>query len=215
MTRSAKGYDRLAPYYASLEHFVFGSALMRARTALLDDLPKLEHVLILGEGDGRFLQIFLQKQPACRVTCVEQSSQMVERARARLEPTQAERVTFLVQDALTFTPELHAYDAVITLFFLDCFTAEKLKTLIPNLLDALGPGGVWYYVDFQTPGRGWRRARGRMLLEAMHLFFRPTTGLEPSQLVNPKPLFRESGLVLKQQQTLNFGLLTAQLYERG
>ena len=215
MTRAAKGYNRLAPYYASLEYLVFGTALVQARTALLDDLPKLETALILGEGDGRFLHTFLQKQPDCRVTCVEQSDQMVRRARARLEPVQAERVTFLVQDALIFTPDSNAYDAVITLFFLDCFTEDKLRYLIPKLADGLRPGGVWYYVDFQVPERGWRRVRGWVMLEAMHTFFRLTTGLEPRQLADPKPLFRENGLVLKRQRNLNFGLLNAQLYKRS
>lgn len=213
MTPSAKGYNRLAPYYASLERLAFGSALARARTALLDDLPVLENVLILGEGDGRFLHTFLQKQPDCRVTCVEQSNQMVRRARGRLEPAQAERVTFLVQDALTFTPEASAYDAIITLFFLDCFTEETLSYLIPKLRNGLRLGGVWYYADFQVPERGWHRVRGRLLLEAMHLFFRLTTGLEPRQLADPRPLFRESSLVLKRRCDLNFDLLTAQLYE--
>ena len=214
MTPSVTGYDRLARFYAPLEHLVFGTALMRTRIALLDALPKLEHALILGEGDGRFLYTFLQKQPGCRVTCVEQSARMVERARGRLEPAQAERVTFLVQDALTFTPEAHKYDAVIALFFLDCFTEETLGHLIPKLLNGLRPGGVWYYADFQLPGRGWRRMRGKLLLNAMHLFFRLTTRLEPRQLADPKPLFRRVGLVLRRQRELDFGLLTAHLYER-
>ena len=215
MTPSAKGYDRLAPYYAALEHLVFGTSLMQARTALLDTLPELEQALILGEGDGRFLYAFLRKQPGCHVTCIEQSARMVGRARRRLEPAQAERVTFLVQDALTFTPYLNAYDAVITLFFLDCFTEAKLNHLIPKLSNGLKPKGIWYYADFQMPEQGWRGVRGRWLLRAMHLFFRLTTRLEPRQLADPKPFFRENGLVLTEQRDLNFELLTAQLYKHG
>ncbi|CAN5812736.1 hypothetical protein BH24DEI2_BH24DEI2_23540 [soil metagenome] len=41
---STKGYDRLAPYYRTVEHLVFGRQLMHARTALWDELPPLETV---------------------------------------------------------------------------------------------------------------------------------------------------------------------------
>ena len=48
--RSRRGYDRLAPLYEGLEYIAFGSALMRARTTLLETLPPLRKSAHIGRG---------------------------------------------------------------------------------------------------------------------------------------------------------------------
>lgn len=210
---SRTGYDRLAPYYAALEHLAFSTQLMRARTTLLDHLPPLEEVLILGEGDGRFLKALLERQLDSRVTVLEQSPRMIELARKKLTGIQEARVTFLAEDALTYTPEPCRYGGIVTAFFLDCFTEVELESLLPRLATGLGPGGLWYYVDFQVPSGGWRKARAQTYLTLMHAFFRWRTGLVSRTLVDPAPIFARLGLKLLEHKALNGDLLTARLYQ--
>lgn len=210
---SRTGYDRLAPYYAVLEHLAFGAQLMRARTALLDHLPPLEEVLILGEGDGRFLEALLERQSHSRVTVLEQSPRMIELARKKLTEMQEAKVTFLAEDALAFTPEPCRYSGIVTAFFLDCFAEAELGSLIPRLATGLGPGGLWYYVDFQVPSGGWRKARAQAYLRLMHIFFHWRTGLVSRDLVDPAPIFARLGLKLLEHKSLDGGLLTVRLYQ--
>ena len=66
--RSVDGYNRLSSFYRLLEFVAFGRALDRARVSLLSQLPELDSLLSLGDGDGRFLSKFLEEQPNCRVT---------------------------------------------------------------------------------------------------------------------------------------------------
>ncbi|CAN5880874.1 hypothetical protein BH24DEI2_BH24DEI2_25120 [soil metagenome] len=169
--------------------------------------------MILGEGDGRFLERFLEGQPDCSVTVLEQSSRMVELARARLTSKQRERVRFLLEDAVTFRLNSACYDLIVTAFFLDCFTAQGLAHLVPKLAASLKPGGWWYYADFSTPPQGWRRVRGNAYLTAMHAFFRWQTGLQTWRLADPEPLFRDY-LRLLERRDLNHGMLTCRLYRR-
>ena len=210
---SRTGYDRLAPYYAALEHLAFGTQLMRARTALLDYLPPLEEVLILGEGDGRFLKALLERQPDSRVTVLEQSPRMIELARKKLTEMQEAKVTFLAVDALNYTLEPYRYSGIVTAFFLNCFTEAELGSLMPRLATRLGPGGLWYYVDFQVPRGGWRKARAQAYLRLMHIFFRWRTGLVSRNLVDPAPIFTRLGLKLLEHKALSGDLLTARLYQ--
>ena len=59
--RSVQGYDRLARHYRLLESMMFGSGLQdcphgSARSAC----PTRARVLVLGDGDGRFLERMVQ-----------------------------------------------------------------------------------------------------------------------------------------------------------
>ena len=211
--RSRRGYDRLAPFYEGLEYIAFGSALMRARTSLLETLPPLEKVLVLGEGDGRFLKALLETQPRCQVTCVEQSPGMVQRAHARLAKSPSlERVNFTIQDASRFKPEKRSYDAIFTTFFLDCFTEAQLGEALPLWLKGLKRGGLWYYADFQQPNTGLTAIRAKMYLSIMHRFFRWQTGLQPRQLVATAPLFDSHGLSLGLERNSSQNLLSTKIY---
>ncbi len=215
---SVKGYDRLAPFYEHLELLVFGSQLMRARTALLDALPPVKNVLVLGEGDGRFLSALLARQPACSVAVLEQSPKMVELAHHRLTPQQRSRVTFFLGDAVSFAlgsagGDAARYDLVVTAFFLDCFDEDGLGVLVPRLAAALEAGGWWYYADFATPPAGWRRLRAEGYLAALHAFFRWQTGLQTWRLADPTPLFERYLKSVKRLEH-SHGLLTTRLYRR-
>ena len=211
--RSRRGYDRLAPVYEGLEQLAFGAALMRARTALLPRLPPLEKALVLGEGDGRFLKVLLEAQPRCKITCVEGSPGMVQRAHARLAKTATfSNINFSIQDARSFIPENRTYDAVFTTFFLDCFTETQLQELMPLWLKGLKRGGLWYYTDFQQPAEGLAALRAKTYLTTMHAFFRWQTALQPRQLVETQALFSEQGLNLCLERTGSYKLLTTRLY---
>ena len=81
-------FDFIAPHYRWLESIAFANTLQRARINFIDQIPAPLHVLIAGEGDGRFLREFMRKFPKALVDCVDASARMwTWRARAQLVAT--------------------------------------------------------------------------------------------------------------------------------
>lgn len=211
--RSRKGYDRLAGIYQALEFVMFRWHLQFARTALLDDLPDVQKALILGDGDGRFLEHFCRVQPSCDVTSVEQSGRMLEAQRRRLAKLKSPHETQFIQcDARSLIQEKYAFDLLVCNFFLDCFTEPELREWMPLWLDAVRPGGLFYFVDFHRPASGWRRFRADCYLGLMHRLFRWQTGLPNRGLVPLEELLSGLNLRLVIQKNMNHGLIQAKLY---
>ena len=206
------GFDKLARPYEALERLAFGLALSRSRTAFLGELTRARRVLILGEGDGRFLERLLRVNPVCLVDVVDSSPAMLFLARRRLNPPEAARVRFFVRDARALHfPPCH-YDLLVTLFFLDVFTESTLTRLVPELASSLRQGGFWYLADFRMPERGWKRLHAFLWLRLLYTFFQTLTRMEASRLADPVPLLRAQGLRLLRERRRRGGLLYTRLY---
>ncbi|TWT92977.1 class I SAM-dependent methyltransferase [Neorhodopirellula pilleata] len=194
---NVRGYDRLASFYQPIERCVFGDRLQQARTALLDQLPQWDRMLVLGDGDGRLLHAIVhsvtQSQPSSAsrtIVSLDQSSKMLDRQRERLAGHGTNvSIEFIQTDALEYQPPADSFDVIVTPFFLDCFNEAELRKAMRVWVAGLTVGGVWYHVDFVLPDRGWRRFRAKLLLHAMHLFFRVTTGLRNRTLVDVQAIF--------------------------
>lgn len=213
---SEKGYDRLAPWYKTLEHLAFGSLLMESRIALLEHLPQVQTALVLGEGDGRFLEAFLTCQPHCQVTCLEQSSQMITKAVSRLKRTGLDaQVQFFQGDFTSFQLQPHAFDVIITTFVLDLFEDNTLRHLIPKLARSLEPEGFWYYADFHVPETGYATYRARLWLTLLYAFFRWQTNLQTCKLLDPEPFLEANGFTLLAEVYLSRDLLVTRLYRQN
>ena len=74
-----RGYDRLAKVYWFLEWALFRGDLQRARTCLLEMLPECKRMLILGDGDGRYLREFVRAQGAANVISVDISQEQLNK----------------------------------------------------------------------------------------------------------------------------------------
>ena len=203
--------DSLAGVYRTLEYLAFGRALERCRFSLLDAASTAQRILILGEGDGRFLARLLAHNPEARVDVVEASARMLALARARVLPRDSPRVRFFQQDALRGLPPI-TYDAIITNFFLDCFTAEEARQFIPAAVQLLDRQGCWLVGDFHLPDAGLRRWHAQVWLAAMYSFFAVTTGLRARQIPDYPLDLSRAGLVRQEQRFWRWGLLTAERY---
>ena len=214
------GFGRLAGIYEGLEHLAYGRLLMRSRLALLDGLAHAEHVLILGEGDGRFLVKLLQINPHGSVTVLDSSAGMLGRAEARVRkklPKSRSRVAFKHADALTETFSPNTYDALVTCFFLDVFPAELLERLVPKLGQALTPGGHWLLADFAAPHtleQPLPRFYSQIMVPPMYAFFRAQTVLPARTLIPPQLFLRAAGLRLEHTRAFRGGFVYAQTWRK-
>lgn len=206
--------DRLAHWYRALEHAAFGRALQRRRTAFLDRMSTARHVLVLGDGDGRFLAAFLRANRFAEVDSVDNSAAMLALARGRLDPADAARVRFHHADACRWQPPPISYDLIVTHFFLDCFTDAALRPLVTRLAAFAAPGARWIVSEFNQPARGLAAWHARAWITGLYAFFRVAAGLRVRRLPDHAAALGAVGFRLERETLARFGLLTSQLWRR-
>ena len=209
-------FDRLAPFYRSMERFFAGQLLHRCRIAFLDKIPAPKKVLLIGEGHGRSLVEFCRRFPTARITCVDASAGMLRQARGQLarHRLKSENIRFIRADALGWTPEGGPFDLIVTHFFLDCFRPDQLEQLIPRLAAAATPDAAWLIADFRIADRGWKRLRSRLILWSLYLFFRFATRLPARRLTPPAPLLKRAGFGLQRRVEFDCQLLHSDWWVR-
>ncbi len=190
---SRTGFCRLAAVYSTLERLAFGPRLEQARFCHLDYLRDCRDILLLGEGDGRCLARLAQMAPNARLHMVDSSPGMLQRAVTRLDELTQRRVTFIPADVTSWQPPAQAYDAVVTVFFLDCLVEEQVRSLVNKLQPALRPGARWVWADFVLPSQSIKRLRARFWLRIIYGFFNYAAGLQARALPPTEEILATAG----------------------
>lgn len=217
--------DPIARGYRWLEYIGFGRELERRRNAFLGEISDARKILVLGEGDGRFLVRLVEETtherptkglPGVEIHYIDLSWRMLELARKRLEAAghAGDGITFEQANALAVALPRAAYDLIVTHFFLDCFHEADAAKLVQNVADAALPHARWLISEFRQPGGGWRAVWAWLWLRVLYLFFRVTTGLRTSRLIDHHPLLTRAGFRLSRAETARFGLLVSELWAR-
>jgi SAM-dependent methyltransferase len=198
--------DWIAPHYWWIEMLGMGRTLERRRSWFLPRLKNVRRALVLGDGDGRFLRELLRENPVVHADYVDLSDPMLELARHKAG---VDRVVYRRADAraLEFAPG--EYDLIATHFFFDCFNQHELETLISRIASAAAPGARWVVSEFRTAS-----IPARLLVRALYLFFRITTGLRTQSLVDHRPILRAQGFRLIDASQSRGGLVVSELWER-
>ena len=205
-------FDRIAPHYRWLEAVTFGTALQKARTRWIEEISAPKTVLIVGEGNGRFLRKCLRVHRNAAVDCVDTSARMLERARRYVDEG-ANRVRFFQEDILSWTPP-GSYDLLVTNFFLDCFGPGELKLIVRKLAQAATPGAYLLLADFSVPETFLARVHAKIWLAAMYWFFRAAAGIRATRLVDPTTELEANGFVRLTRSHWRLGLVKSDLWQR-
>lgn len=213
MSRSVN-FDLLAGPYRFFEFLAFGRDLERTRFCLLDQLADRRSILVMGEGDGRCVERLSRLAPQAHIHCVDFSAAMLRKAEARIDDRDRARITFEQADALTWKFPERQFDAVVTLFFLDCFEQAQAAQIVPRLAGTLKPGARWLFADFVLPAHGLARLRARAWLRVLYGFFRLGTGLRTRHLPASERLIEAQGFRMEATRTFQFGLLRSTLFSQ-
>ena len=205
---------RIAGIYQRLEYAAFGSALEHARFAFLSSASGARRILILGEGDGRFLARLLASNPYCRVTIVEMSDRMIDVALRRLPVDQRSRVEFHRLDAAADALPDGPFDLAVSHFFFDILSCRDAGAVIPKVSSLLEPGAAWLISEFQVPNTGFQRLHARLWLRAMYVFFSITTALRVSGLPPYRKMLEACGFTEIEHSESRFGLIRSQRWRR-
>ena len=212
MDGMTQGFDRVAGVYRWLEYAAFGKALERARVAFVDRLSHCENILILGDGDGRFLKTLVPAAPAARIRSVDASARMLLVAAQPLRAADRARVTFEQADALDLDLGTSTYDAVVTLFFLDCFSHDQVDALVSRVSRHMRPDALWLFADFAIPPRGLARWSARVVVGGLYWFFRWQTGLVARELPASERSLKRAGWWCVDEVESHGGLVRSTAY---
>lgn len=169
--------------------------MRRRREAFLFELGDPKRVLALGDGDGRFLQMFAALYPRTRIDAVDVSAKMVALAKARVPPA-----TFHVADAREFAYE-GEYDLAVAHFFFDCFDDRELEALLGRIRTK-----QWLVSEFRNTGWSWPVLRG------LYFFFRLTTGLRVRSLPDHRRALSRLGYRMEKEQAALGGLVGSEFW---
>ncbi|MES2706654.1 MAG: class I SAM-dependent methyltransferase [Verrucomicrobiota bacterium] len=218
-------FDAVAPHYHWLEFLFAGSTLQRCRTAWLDEVAGCRSVLIIGEGDGRFLAECAARLPEAWILCVDGSARMLAEAGKRHESlsggvhgenTAKAGVTFQCAVLPGWQPPAAQFDLIVTHFFLDCFGPEDLAKVVTSLAKAAKPDALWLLADFRVPEKPFpARLRARAVIAAAYAFFRIVAGLKVKKLTDPFPLLDAQGFHQEKWRAWSWGMLHSGLWRRG
>jgi SAM-dependent methyltransferase len=187
--------DSIARWYRWLEYAAFGSALRKRREAFLFELGDPQKVLVLGDGDGRFLQLFTALYPNARVDAVDVSARMIELAKARVPSA-----TFHLADAREFAFE-QSYDLAVAHFFFDCFETAELHALLSRIR-----ANTWLVSEFRNTRWSWS------IIRVLYFFFRLTSGLTVRALPEHRSVLTQLGYKIEKEQSALGGLVISELW---
>jgi len=200
-----------------MEFILAGEKLQRCRTAFLDRIASHKNILVLGEGNGRFLSELLFANRTARITCVDSSAKMLCCAATRLahQNISTNRIEFTHRDILDWTLPNQQFDAIVSHFFLDCFTSNQLESIISRIATATRPEGIWLISDFHEPSRGFAKWRARAILWLMYRFFRSITKIPARYLIAPDAPLQRNGFQLRERKFAEWDLLHSDLWQRA
>ena len=217
MTVSLKTFGRLTRLYQLLEFIAFGNSLAKARMAFIQKLKTSQKILILGEGDGRFLLKLRKQNPTAHIDCIDLSEKMLTKAKERLKShneRNLENLHFRQVDIRDVSLPEDTYDTIVTLFFLDCFNQNSSEKIISKIVQSLRPGGYWYWADFRQPSKGWKALRARIWLAVLYHFFRWQTNIEATHIVPTETILKQNQLTPLKSITRQAGLIRSTLFQK-
>lgn len=188
--------------------------MQRARCAHMDTFLAAESILLLGEGDGRFLEALLAAGCRTKIVCVDASPKMLDLAGQRAAE-RGIRVRFLNGDVSNLRlPKGFRPDVVGAHFFLDCFGEQELLDIAANIARWSAPGAKVIVTDFRVPDGGWIwRFRGRLLIFWMLFFFRIFAGISARRLPDIHNLLIDRGWNCREKAIFDHGLICSWILE--
>jgi SAM-dependent methyltransferase len=192
-----------------MERVVFGSALSRSRRLFAPRIAEGSNILLIGEGNGRFLLEMMKQTSSSTFTVVDSSARMLELAARRVATIdRCPRIKWIHADIFEWESPVVRYDRVVTHFFLDLFPPDRIRRIGEKISCLAMEDTLWIDVDFDSERL---RLRQKLLMWAQYRFFRITAGIEAPRLFDPLPRLRQAGWDIVERRTLESGCIAAHL----
>ena len=205
-------FDSVAAIYPLLEWLSYGNELARARRAFFEQVVSARNILLVGEGNGRFLQECLLHAPQSSITVVDLSSRMLASARRSASRSAASAGLKLIHaDFLSWRGRPGTFDLIVTHFFLDLFSPLNQRRVIENIGLSAAPSACWIDVDYRCPRA---RRRDRIIDWLQYRFDNAFCGVEADRHHDPSAAIGAAGWHVQGEQLFSAGNVAARLHGR-
>lgn len=209
-SQTAAQFDLVASIYPALERLVFGMRLDDARQAFFGQILEADRVLLVGEGNGRFLKSLIARKRVGSVCVVEKSKVMIRLAKNRAGASREIGLEFIEADFRGYQPG-QEFDCAVTHFFLDLFNPPSQLAIIEKMAEFVANGGTWVNVDF-VPAH---TLRGGMLMSLQYAFFRVVSRIESKRCFDESEAAAAAGWAIAEAISYLGGLVVAKRYRKG
>jgi ubiquinone/menaquinone biosynthesis C-methylase UbiE len=205
-------FDLVASLYPLLEQMVFGSKLSRARGSFIAQVTEGSRILLIGEGNGRFLFEVAKQTSSASITVIDASAQMLAAASRRIATIdRCWRIELIHADVFEWRSAAEGYDRIVTHFVLDLYPPDRIRQLIEKISQLAMEDCLWINVDFNSENRSLAQ---KFLLWAQYRFFRIFAGIEAPRLFDTRPWIRKAKWEIVEKRLLDSGLISACLLSR-
>jgi ubiquinone/menaquinone biosynthesis C-methylase UbiE len=207
----ARTFDPVAPLYPALEWLAFGKSLDKARGAFLPVIVTAERLLLVGEGNGRFLATCLREKVNGSITVVDSSRKMLASAEKRAA-TIAHQTTlrFIHRDIRGLSGQQGKFDVIVTHFFLDLFRPESQRAIVSEITQLADSSAFWVDVDYRPK---LRTAFQRTVDWLQYRFDRCFSGIEADRHYDPMDCIKLGWVTVEELEFVN-GAVQAHLYQK-
>ncbi|HEX4169352.1 MAG TPA: class I SAM-dependent methyltransferase [Bryobacteraceae bacterium] len=193
--------------------------MQRHRDHFLCAAQKAHSALVLGDGDGRFLERLITLNSSVVVDSIEASHKMAVLARRRIDHRLANsdslRVRILEGDARRIDFPMKSYDLIATHFFLDCFNESELVQLTDRLAHHAAPRALWIISEFRKPTVFFEAIHAKVWLKIMYTFFRLVAKLEVEDLPDHRGILTANRFTLIDQHLSFLSFVGSELWQFG
>jgi ubiquinone/menaquinone biosynthesis C-methylase UbiE len=196
--------------YRWLEYLSFGPYLARCRNAQLQYLTGARHALLLGDGDGRFLERLLVVNSGLQADVVDSSRSMLTILERRVR-NYGKQIRLHLADGLEWEPS-GSYDLIVSHFFLDCFFPYQLEQLFDRVSTHAQPGAQWVVSEFAVPRNPVAAFFALGIIASLYRIFGLLTGLPVRALPDYAGSMLRLGFVLTRERSFLAGLLRSELW---
>ena len=207
-------FNRVANSYQWMEKIVFRNDLEKARNFHVSLVRDAESILLLGDGDGKFLEKIFEIGTDAQILSVDSSSEMIRLSQSKIHKTGLD-VRYVCQDLKYFEfTENFKPDLIFAHFFLDCFTENEV-ILIVNRLSKWCPKSTKLVIsDFFLPRKGSFSGIYRNILTYIMIrFFRLFCRISAKKLPNIPKIMRSTGWTCTAHKSLKDGFINSWVWE--
>jgi len=208
--KQAKGFDSIAFCYDFFKKLVFGKSLKRAEAHLLQKDQTVKHCLVIGAGSGDILNILMIQYPNSRITCVDFSHKMIEKAKVKTE--HLDGIRFVCDNLINYEMD-RRYEVIVLPYVLSCIRDSYFKQISEKIMSAAYENSIIYFTDFviNTRSLGYRWL-SISLMKILYLFFNLTCNLGLWRYPNYTKLFVKTRFKLISESSFYFNNVITRSY---
>ena len=207
-------FNRVANSYQWMEKIVFLNDLEKVRNFHVSLVRDAESILLLGDGDGRFLEKISEIGTDAQILSVDSSSEMIRLSQSKIHNTRLD-VRHVCQDLqdFEFTKNFKP-DLIFAHFFLDCFTENEVFLIVNRLSKSCPKSTKLVISDFFLPGKGSVSGIYRSILTYIMIrFFRLFCRISAKKLPNIPKIMRSTGWTCTSHKSLKDGFINSWVWE--